>query len=135
MAWGSKAGGDAPVRTSSGSALSFIGSEVTITGNVNATGDMHVDGTIEGDLTCGQLILGGSGRVKGHITAQRATLGGTVEGTVTAGEMIVERSAQLSGDLSYDSVSIETGAKVDGRLTQRASSGAGELKLVSAINE
>lgn len=123
------------MRTSTGSALSFIGSEVTITGNVNASGDIHVDGTIEGDLTCGQLILGGSGRVKGNITAQRATLGGTVEGSVNAGELLVERSAQLSGDLSYDSVSIETGAKVDGRLTQRTSAASNELKLVSAINE
>lgn len=141
MAWGTKTGGDAPVRTSSGNALSFIGNEVTITGNIDATGDMHIDGTVEGNVTCGQLILGSSGRVKGHITAQRATIGGTVEGTVTAGELLVERSAQLTGDLAYDSVSIETGAKVDGRLTQKSGSAAspanasGELKLVAAINE
>jgi cytoskeletal protein CcmA (bactofilin family) len=120
---------------SGGGALSFIGSEVTITGNIQASGDLHIDGTIEGDLDCGQLILGGSGRIKGNISAQRATLAGTVEGTVNAGELIVERAAQLHGDLSYDSVSIETGAKVDGRLTQRASSATSELKLVTAINE
>jgi cytoskeletal protein CcmA (bactofilin family) len=133
MAWGTKAG-ETPTR-SGGGALSFIGDEVTITGNLDAAGDVHVDGTIQGDLTCGQLILGQSGVVKGNITAARATLAGSVEGTVTAGDLVVEKSARLSGDLSYDNVSIETGAKVDGRLTQRGTAATGELKLVTAIND
>jgi cytoskeletal protein CcmA (bactofilin family) len=143
MAWGSRTGsGDTPMPSSSGGrsgALSFIGNEVTITGNINASGDMHIDGTIEGDIDCGQIILGASGRVKGNVTANRATIGGTVEGTVTASELLVERTASLSGDLSYDSISIETGARVDGRLTQKAGAGLSaannELKLVSAVNE
>ncbi|MEY4501622.1 MAG: hypothetical protein RIS52_1512 [Pseudomonadota bacterium] len=136
MAWGSKAG-ETTVRSSNGSgagALSFIGPEVTITGNVDATGSMHVDGSVQGDLTCSQITLGASGAVKGNITAERATLAGSVDGTVTAGELIIEKSARLSGDLSYDNVSIENGAKVDGRLTQRVAA-TSELKLVTAINE
>ncbi len=132
MAWGSKSG-DAPAR-SGGGTLSFIGAEVTITGNLDASGDIHIDGTVQGDVTCGLCILGASGHVKGNITAERASIAGTVEGTVTAGELLVEKSARLTGDLSYDNVSIETGAKVDGRLTQRAAQ-ASELKLVTVVNE
>jgi cytoskeletal protein CcmA (bactofilin family) len=132
MAWGNKAG-DAPAR-SSGGTLSFIGAEVTITGNLDAAGDVHIDGTVQGDVTCGLIILGASGNVKGNITAERASIAGMVDGTVTAGELLVEKSARLIGDLSYDNVSIETGAKVDGRLTQRAAQ-TSELKLVTAINE
>lgn len=131
MAWGSK-GDDGPQRSAGGS-LSFIGNEVNITGNVNATGDMHVDGSVDGDLSCATLTLGPSGRVKGNVTAQKATLAGTIDGTVNVGTLVVEKSARLSGDLSYENISIETGAKVDGRLTQR--SGTGELKLVKAIGE
>jgi cytoskeletal protein CcmA (bactofilin family) len=130
MAWGAKSGEGNPVRNGSG-VLSFIGGEVTITGNVKAVGDMHLDGTIEGDLTCGSLMLGASGRVVGNIAAERATIAGTVEGTVSAKDLLVEKSARISGDVSYTSISIETGAKVDGRLAQRGAA-AGELKLVSA---
>jgi cytoskeletal protein CcmA (bactofilin family) len=131
MAWGNKPG-ESPQRSNAdGGTLSFIGSEVNITGNVDATGDMHVDGGVDGDLTCGTLTLGQSGRVKGNITAQRATIAGSVDGTISAAELIIEKSARLTGDLSYESVSIETGAKVDGRLNQRGS--ANELKLVTAI--
>jgi cytoskeletal protein CcmA (bactofilin family) len=129
MAWGGKNGEAGPARGSG--SLSFIGNEVTITGNVQASGDMHVDGTIDGDLACGTLTLGESGRVKGNISAERATLAGTVEGTVSAGELIVEKAARISGDVSYANISVEAGAKIDGRLSQRGATSSGDLKLVA----
>lgn len=129
MAWGSKGEGSAAASAKGG--MSFIGSEVTIAGNVSGQGDLHLDGTIEGDLACNSLILGAGGRVKGNIQAAKATIAGQVEGTIDARELIVEKSARVRGDLSYDSVSIETGAQVDGRLTQRGGSDHG-LKLVMA---
>lgn len=125
MAWGSK--GESSVAASG--SMSFIGNEVTVTGNVKAGGDLHIDGIVEGDLECRSLTLGASGRVKGNITAQKATLGGTVEGSVNVAALTVEKSARLSGDVSYENIAVETGARVDGRLTQRGAAG-GELKLV-----
>lgn len=129
MAWGNKTNpAGSPVK--SGGALSFIGAEMVINGNVLGSGDLHLDGTIEGDLACNQLILGTGGRVTGNITVKRATLAGSVEGAIHGGEIIVEKSARLSGDLSYDAISIESGARVEGRLTQRGG-GDGALKLVA----
>lgn len=128
MAWGGKADEGASAPRKNG-ALSFIGSEVTISGNISGNGDLHIDGAVEGDIHCASLILGPGGRIKGNISAEKATLGGAVGGTVSARTLIVEKSARISGDLSYESVSIETGAQVDGRLTQRG--GEGQLKLVA----
>jgi cytoskeletal protein CcmA (bactofilin family) len=133
MAWGNK-GGDTPVSGARGNALSFLGSEVSVKGNISGQGDLHIDGTIEGDVECATLILGASGLIKGNVNAGRATIGGQVEGTVSATELLVEKSARINGDLSYQSVSIETGAQVDGRLSQRPQPG-GELKLVAANME
>jgi cytoskeletal protein CcmA (bactofilin family) len=129
MAWGSKSEGGAQAQAKGG--MSFIGGEVTISGNVSGQGDLHLDGTIEGDLACNTLILGPGGRVKGNIQAAKATLAGAVDGTVDARDLVVEKSARVRGDLSYESVSIETGAQVDGRLTQRGGGDHG-LKLVMA---
>jgi cytoskeletal protein CcmA (bactofilin family) len=125
MAWGSK--GESSAASAGG--MSFIGNEVTITGNVAAGGDIHIDGTIEGDLECRSLTLGAAGRVKGNIAATKAIIGGTVEGTVSAGTLTVEKSARIAGDVSYENISVDNGAKLDGRLTQRGASAA-ELKLV-----
>jgi cytoskeletal protein CcmA (bactofilin family) len=128
MAWGNKSA-DGPAPRSGSGALSFIGSEVTIRGNVSGDGDIHLDGTIEGDLACNSLILGSGGRIRGNISATKATLGGSVEGTVDARTLTVEKTARIQGDLAYENVTIETGAQVDGRLTQRG--GDMGLKLVA----
>lgn len=134
MAWGSKGNDGGNVAASSGGALSFIGGEVIINGNVSGQGDLHLDGTIEGDVGCKTLILGAAGRIKGNIIADRATIAGTVEGIVNATTLTVEKSARITGDLSYQALSIEPGAQVDGRLSQRGNA-AGELKLVSAVGD
>lgn len=131
MAWGSKSGDAAP-RTSG--SMSFIGSEVSITGNIGASGDIHLDGAVQGDVACGSLTVGASGQVRGNVLAQRATIAGAIEGSVVATELVIEKSARIAGDVSYESISIETGARVDGRLSQKAAP-SGELKLVSAGGE
>jgi cytoskeletal protein CcmA (bactofilin family) len=135
MAWGNKTGegGVALPNVSSGGggAMSFIGNEVIITGNVAGQGDLHVDGTIDGDLSCKSLILGSVGRVKGNVVADRATVAGAVEGTLNVASLIIEKAARITGDITYQTVSIENGAQVEGRLTQRQAAGMGELKLVT----
>lgn len=130
MAWGSKSSGGG---TTSSGGMSFIGDEVTITGNVKAAGDIHIDGAIDGDLDCRSLTLGASGRIKGNVSATKASIGGTVEGTVNAATLTVEKSARIAGDVSYESISIDNGAKVDGRLNQRGGT-ASELKLVGGAD-
>lgn len=128
MAWGNKDELEPPVggmpRSTTGGAsngkLSFIGGEVTVTGNLSGQGDLHIDGAVEGDISCNSLILGQSGRVKGNVAAEKASLGGTVGGTVNARTLIIEKSARINGDLTYETITIETGAHVDGRLAKRA---------------
>jgi cytoskeletal protein CcmA (bactofilin family) len=131
MAWGNKSGDAAP---RAGSSMSFIGGEVSITGNISASGDIHLDGAVQGDIACASLTIGTTGQVKGNILAQRATVAGAVEGSVVATELVIEKAARINGDVSYESISIETGARVDGRLSQKAAQ-SGELKLVSAGGE
>jgi cytoskeletal protein CcmA (bactofilin family) len=133
MAWGSKTdeGGGSARSGGGGGTLSFIGAEVTITGNVSGDGDIHLDGVIEGDLHCRSLILGAGGRVRGNIAAEKANVAGTVDGTISAGTLTIEKSARVKGDLAYDTLSMENGAQVDGRVSRRGGDSGG-LKLVAA---
>lgn len=139
MAWGNKSNDGTMTSTSSsslgggssGGAMSFLGNEVVITGNVTGKGDLHIDATIDGDVACKSLILGTSGRVKGNVVAEKASIAGTVEGTINVGLLTIEKSARIAGDITYQTVSIENGAQVEGRLTQRSAAGTGELKLVT----
>ena len=100
---------EASTSRSSNGSLSFLGAELTITGNVTGDGDLHVDGRVDGDVSCGAVTLGKAGQINGNIVATQAKIAGSVHGTVAAQTLVIEASARVVGDLSYDSVSVETG--------------------------
>ena len=102
-------------------ALSFIGPEVVISGDLVTSAQLHVDGRIDGNVRCGQLCQGESGIIAGDIEADEARIAGVVEGTVSAATVIVEATGRIAGDVSYDTISIAAGARIDGRLARRES--------------
>jgi cytoskeletal protein CcmA (bactofilin family) len=105
---------------SSGATFSVIGADVVIKGDISASADLHVDGTVEGDIACASLVQGESSRVEGAIEAATARLSGTVKGTTTVRELVILRSARIEGDVHYDTLTIEQGAQVEGRLAHDA---------------
>ncbi len=97
------------------STFSVIGSDVTITGDISASVDLHIDGKVEGDIKCASLVQGESSVISGAITAETARMSGKVAGSITAKELVILKSAQIEGDVHYDALTIEQGAQVDGR--------------------
>lgn len=104
----------------SGSTFSVLGADLAIKGDLTARADLHVDGTVEGDITCAALVQGESSTIIGTVTADNARLAGKVRGAINAGALVVLKTAQIEGDVTYDTLTIEQGARVDGRLTPRA---------------
>ena len=104
---------------SGGSTFSVLGSDTTIVGDIKASADLHLDGRIEGDISCTSLVQGESSEISGSIEAETARLAGSVTGSVSARELVVLASARITGDVSYDTLTIEEGAMVDGKLSPR----------------
>jgi cytoskeletal protein CcmA (bactofilin family) len=100
--------------------MSIIGSEVIISGDLATDAQLHVDGRIDGNVRCAQLIQGADGIISGNIHAEEARLAGTVEGMVSASSVAIEASARILGDIAYDTIGIEAGARIEGRLGRRA---------------
>lgn len=104
----------------SGSTFSVIGADVTIKGNIGASADLHIDGSVEGDITCAALVQGEKSSINGAVTAESARLAGRVTGSITARELVILKSARIEGDVHYDALTIEQGAEVDGRFAPNA---------------
>lgn len=100
-------------------AFSYLGSEVTVTGDIATESELHVDGKVLGDVRCGSLTQGQSGEVRGNIRAGEARLAGLVDGAVEAGILTLESSARVTGDVLYESLSVAAGAEVEGRFKRR----------------
>jgi len=105
--------------------LSFIGPEVVVSGDLTTESQIHVDGRVDGNVTCGTLIQGKGGTIAGNIVAESACIAGLVDGTVSARLVTLEPSARVTGDVTYETLSIAAGAAIDGRLARREGAGSG----------
>jgi cytoskeletal protein CcmA (bactofilin family) len=118
--------GDAmPAAQGKGARFSFVGPEMNVTGDIATGGDLHVDGKIDGDIRCNVLTLGESGEIRGNIFAGSARLAGLVDGAVEAGIVSLDQSARITGDILYETLSVSSGADVEGRFKRRKSAGDG----------
>ncbi|WP_332804192.1 bactofilin family protein [Sphingomonas sp. RT2P30] len=100
--------------------FSVVGPDMIITGNVAATADLHIDGRVDGDVTCGSLVQGADSIIKGVVRAEVARLAGAIEGSVAVRQLTIERAARITGDVEYETIAIENGASIDGRLKHLA---------------
>lgn len=117
--------------------MSFIGPDVAVTGNLETTGDIHVDGRIEGDIRCASLIQGDGGRIAGGIVADQTRIAGLVDGSIATRELFLSRTARVTGDIAYESLSIEAGAQVAGNFVHRQPEAetSEPLRLIAASGE
>ena len=127
-----KTGATLPKASRSGPpGLSFIGPEVLVSGDLATDAQLHVDGRIDGNVRCSQLVQGEAGIIAGNIQAEEARIAGTVEGQVNVRTLFVEASAKILGDVAYETLSIDAGAQIEGRLARRAALGADEAPLIA----
>ncbi|TMW74523.1 polymer-forming cytoskeletal protein [Thauera sp. UPWRP] len=95
----------------------IIGEGVRLNGKIDAPGTVLVNGAIEGDVAAQDIRIGVSGRVNGSLTAQNIDLAGQAGQTIAAVKHLVIRAgATVTGNIKYQSIEIETGARIEGTL-------------------
>ena len=109
----------APVPSSGNTTL--ISSETTITGDITFTGQLDIEGTVNGSVQAasGDAVLRvvSGGRVAGEIKVPHATVNGKVEGDVHSSErLVLSEQAVIDGDVYYNLIEMAAGAKVNGGL-------------------
>jgi cytoskeletal protein CcmA (bactofilin family) len=113
--------------------MSVIGADITITGNIEASVDLHIEGRVNGDVRCATLILGESSSVTGKIFADRVRVSGAVDGAIETKDLAVEATARVIGDVTYDRLRVANGGVLEGQMKRKAvedSASDNKLKLV-----
>ena len=105
--------------TMSDSTFSVLGPDIAIKGDLTASKDLHLDGRIEGDIKCAALVQGITSEVTGIVIADSARIAGTIKGSITAGTLVILKTARIEGDVAYESLTIEEGARVNGKFAPR----------------
>ncbi len=99
---------DVPVPT-------IISENTRVNGDIISNAILHVDGHVEGDITCDELVIGSKGVVEGSVVVKSLQLYGTLNGKAAAEKIFIAKSAKLIGDATHVSIAIEPGAYIDGR--------------------
>ena len=99
-------------------APSIISADLKIVGNLLSGGDLQIDGTVEGDISTRRITVGEGAIVQGAITAETVRVYGTVAGEIKASNVHLAKSARVDGDIGHQSIAMEAGASVNGRLTR-----------------
>jgi cytoskeletal protein CcmA (bactofilin family) len=95
----------------------IIGEGATIKGEIVEENEITVQGNVDGDIQCKNLIVGKTGSIKGKIKADSLNVEGSIEGEIIVKELLkLMSSSYVSGKISYGSLQINEGGKLIGEL-------------------
>lgn len=113
---------------------SVLSSDLTIKGNVLTSGDVQVEGTVEGDIHAHLLTVGEGATVKGEVVADDVVVHGRVVGRLRGLKVRLTASAKVEGDIVHKTIAIESGAHFEGSV-QRQEDPIGDTKQRPAASQ
>lgn len=94
--------------------VSVISKALKITGQLESTEDIQVDGEVDGDVRGISVKIGSNAKVKGTVYGETVELAGTIEGKIEAKKVVLTSTAHMSGDVIHQDIKIDSGAYIDG---------------------
>ena len=97
-------------------AINIVRKGTEIKGDVTCSGDIRVDGCLNGNLISeGKVVVGVSGVIDGQITCKNADISGTIKAKLTVKELLqLKATANIHSDINTNKLSIEPGANFTG---------------------
>jgi cytoskeletal protein CcmA (bactofilin family) len=98
---------------------SILSSDLQIKGNVRTTGDIQIEGQIEGDIRAHLLTVGEGATVKGELVADDVVINGRIVGRVRGLKVRLTSTARVEGDIIHKTIAIESGAHFEGSVQRQ----------------
>lgn len=101
----------------SGGSLNTIGADTVISGDINAQGDLRIDGSVKGNIKSSSLVvIGPNATIEGNVDGENVIVEGKVHGNITAGkELSLKANALIQGDILMSRLVVENGAVFNGK--------------------
>ena len=106
-----------PIKAIKENSSLIIGEGATIKGEIVEENEITVQGNVDGDIQCKDLIVGKTGSIKGKIKADTVYVEGSIEGEINIKELLkLMSSSFVSGKITYGSLQINEGGKIVGEV-------------------
>ena len=97
-------------------AKTYLSSDFKLNGNIKSQGDIEIDGQIKGKVVGNSVSVLSSGSVDGSITGTAVSIHGKANGVISAADLSVASSGTVMVDVTYETLSTDKGAKLQGNL-------------------
>jgi cytoskeletal protein CcmA (bactofilin family) len=103
---------------SAGKGFSLLDTQLTVTGDLETSGSLRIEGNLDGSvLSADSVVIGVGSKITGDIHAREVIVGGTITGNVHASERVeLQATAVVTGDVHTGSILIQEGGVVNGRV-------------------
>ena len=101
-------------KTKGKSAPSILSHDIHIVGKIFSTGDIQIEGRLDGDLRSHAVTIGEKAVVSGEVAGDTVTVFGLVKGTIRARQVYLCATSKVTGDIFNEALAIETGAQLNG---------------------
>lgn len=98
---------------------SVLSSDLHITGNLKTSGDIQVEGSVDGDIRAHLLTIGESATIKGEVVADDVVINGRIVGRVRGLKVRLTSTARVEGDIIHKTIAIESGAHFEGSVQRQ----------------
>lgn len=103
-----------PKRAHQMAAPSIISADMVINGTMSSSGDIQIDGRVEGDVHSVGLVIGDKAEIHGEIHAENITVRGKVMGRIHARKVLLAATCHVEGDILHETFAVESGAFFEG---------------------
>lgn len=87
-----------------------------MTGRIVSTGDLEIEGEVDGIVDAARLKVGPHGRLRATIEADDAVVSGNMAGIIKARGVTFTDGCRFTGEVQYEQLGMEPEASVEGRL-------------------
>src|SRR5512136_2354271 len=107
--------------TDNTAAINLLSQGTEITGDIKSSGDIRIDGTLNGNLvTKGKVVIGSTGRVKGEVECKNSEVSGVIDGKISVTQLLnLKASSKINGTIVSGKLSIEPGAMFTGNCSMK----------------
>ena len=98
---------------------SILSTDLHIKGNLKTSGDINIEGQVDGDIRAHLLTIGEGATVKGECIADDVVVNGRIIGTVRGLKVRLTSSARVEGDIIHKTIAIESGAHFEGSVQRQ----------------
>ena len=97
----------------------IIAASSKLEGSIETEGTLIVDGFVRGKIKCNSLEIIREGNVDAEVDAEEVSVAGNFEGKMLCnGKLTILSTGKVVGEISYGTLSIESGGLLDGTLSK-----------------